>query len=207
MKNELLLTILEEISKLQSMRAWRIDKILVSHDIFNGHIAWGASKFCLILPDVDFVIKWDNNAESSDSLKEVEVYKDAVNCNLDYFFPKTEEYAEFNGYIFIKQEKIDYPADKVNWKDTCRYKKIARTVSPKIIQKMNNEIQIAEYSDYSRVLDNLWAGVVISLYGKAQAKALCDFIRKHSITDLHRSNIGYKNHRPIILDFCGYYGG
>ena len=206
MENKLLLTVLEEISKLKSMRAWRIDQILANHGILNGRVAWGASKFCLILPDIDFVIKWDNNTDSCDSAKEVEVYKDAVNCNLDYFFPKTEKYAEFNGYIFIKQEKIDYSANDVNWKDTCRYRKIARTVSPKIIQKMNSGVQIAEYSGYSRALDDLWAGVVISLYGKVQAKALCDFIRKHSITDLHRSNIGYKNHRPIILDFCGYYG-
>lgn len=60
-------------------------------------------------------------------------------------------------------------------------------------------------SDYNRELDSLWSRMVISIYGKKMCKSLCDFIRENKINDLHCHNLGYKNNKPIILDFSGYY--
>lgn len=59
---------------------------------------------------------------------------------------------------------------------------------------------------YNRYLEDIWAKMVINLYGKKVAKALCEFVQENGINDLHNENIGYKNNRPVILDFSGYYG-
>lgn len=58
---------------------------------------------------------------------------------------------------------------------------------------------------YDRDLDTTWGKLVISLYGKQITKKLCKFIKEYKINDLHGANIGYKNGKPIILDFSGYY--
>ena len=57
---------------------------------------------------------------------------------------------------------------------------------------------------YARNLDPLWAKMALVIYGKKLCKTLCEFIIENKINDLHESNIGYKNNRPIILDFSGF---
>ena len=203
--NDLLLEIVGKIAEAQTDRAWRIESILQFYNADDIKISSGATKFCLIIPTVDFVIKWSKDIDNEDTVREISIYEDSVANHLDCFFPKTELFAEIDGYAFVKQEKIDYAACDMRYTERRRYEKISRTVPHNLVEKMNRGVQLPN-CDYCRQLDYLWAKVVISLYGKKCAKDLCDFIQKHYISDLHKANIGYKNHRPVILDFCGYFG-
>lgn len=167
----------------------------------------GASKKCLVFQNENFVIKWaseDVDPENDEGIKEAEIYQDAKEKHLEQFFPKTELLAEINGVIFVKQEKIDFSCSCTPFFKSRKYDRIARTVSDHIFDKMASQIRKAGNTNYSRELDYTWGRMVISLYGKKVAKALCDFIIDHEINDLHGGNLGYKNNKPVLLDFSGY---
>lgn len=177
----------------------------VSTPIGYVQVDEGASKICLIFKDFPFVIKW-NTYNYGEAVQEVAIYKDAVAHGLAYFFPKTELFYEHNGVSFVLQEKIDCSAGDARCRKdyTKVIKRVTKTPTTRIYEKMEREFKRAGHG-YKRDLDESWAKMVISLYGKKAAKALCAFVIAHKINDLHSSNIGYKNFRPIILDFSGYH--
>ena len=163
----------------------------------------GASKICFIFTEKPFVVKWstDNYGEA---MKEVEVYQKAVEQNLEKFFPKTAFLVRVNSIDFVVQEKIDTAASHCGRRERNNYRRIAKTATDKIVFKIEKEFCKAG-DGYHRSLDHDWAKLAIVLYGKKACKALCDFVIENKINDLHGNNIGYKNNRPIILDFSGYY--
>lgn len=164
----------------------------------------GASKLCLVFKDEDFVIKWSNDDRYDESMKEAELYQKAKEKNLEKFFPETEIFAEINGITFIRQEKISFSCSNLPVHKRRKYHDMTKTGSDKVVSKMAHEFKAAA-PRYRRNLDNLWAKMALVLYGKKACKALCDFIVENHINDLHEDNIGYKNDRPIILDFAGYH--
>lgn len=166
----------------------------------------GASKMCIILKEADFVIKWSTCFNYDDGFNEaydeVLIYQRAVKAGLEMFFPKTEVFCIHNGVIFVIQEKIDFSTSDIPMSKENRYSHKTRTVSPAIVNKMDNcFFQIKR----GRTLNPLWASMAIILYGKRKCKALCKFIVENNINDLHGSNIGYLKDKPIILDFSGYH--
>lgn len=164
------------------------------------HIADGASKYVIVFTKKDYVLKWsyDDSVET-----EFEIYGNALASNIAFFFPQTEWFYKKGNMLFTLQQKIDYNCSEIPHKDFSKYRKMTKTVSNDIIRKVEKGFEVPNCS-YNRQLDNLWASVALSLYGKFAVKQLCDFIQKHRINDLHRSNIGFYNFKPIILDFCGY---
>lgn len=189
---------------------WTINKKIVKagYDIHKFSIYSGASKFCLVFKDTDFVLKWAREDEFhtyNEAVKEAEIYENAKCVGLECFFPKTKIFGEFNGIIFVAQEKIDFSVIHVPKTKDAKYDRIVRTTTNHIKDKMQKQFDEAcSNNKHARVLNKRWAGMVLSLYGKRKAKQLCQFIIKHQINDLHSDNLGYKNDRPIIFDFSGY---
>lgn len=178
------------------------------HDKLKYNISNGASKVCLIFPGLDFVIKWsceqrDYYESCDEAMDEVTIYADAVARNLGKFFPKTELWFSWNGINFVKQEKIDTNCYNLSGVCVKKYRKTTRTVSGELVDKVQSAMN--QVHGYRREIDALWIKMLLSLYGKKAVKALCEFIQTHDINDLHDSNTGYKNNRPIILDFSGYH--
>lgn len=165
----------------------------------------GATKICLVFDKTDFIVKWSYNCddEHSESLKECRIYACAVEAGLACFFPKTEVLGKWGDVTVIIQDKVDYSVSDCSWDKKQHYQHIANTVTNRIFSKMEHGFRIG--CGYDRDLDTTWGKLVISLYGKRVTKKLCEFIQEYKINDLHSSNIGYKNDRPIILDFSGYY--
>lgn len=167
----------------------------------------GATKLCIVPKNADFVIKWsityyDDSDDWDEALEEVSIYNKAVKAGLEMFFPKTEVFCTVNGITFVIQEKIDFSALNTPNSKENKYKYQIKTVSPIIIEKMDNCFYQMKRG---RELNPLWASMAIVLYGKRKCKALCKFIIENSINDLHYSNIGYLKDKPIILDFSGYH--
>lgn len=172
----------------------------------------GASKICLILDNCDYVVKFNTNEkEFQDSftknevLREIDIYNKARESNLEIFFPETLYFIKHNEICFILQKKINYSVSDCPFCDYAKiYKQIAKTVSCKIKNKAINAMLIKNLPCV-RTVNEIWISTIISLYGKKKCKQLCDFVQKNKINDLHNSNIGYLNHKPVILDFSGYY--
>lgn len=177
---------------------------------FNVRMGEGASKNCIILKDYDFVIKWTSYPDMGrpdPTVQEANIYNRACDSGVGGFFPKTVYLGTYKGCPMVAQEKIDFSAQRVPRDRIDDYIRITRTVNRSTVKKMQTCFNKAcGKRGYSRILDKMWASMVVSLYGKRAAKALCDFLIRENINDLHESNIGYKNNRPVILDFCGYDG-
>lgn len=174
------------------------------HPLKGGdfHISDGASKICFVFHNTNFVLKWSTN-DDGEAMQEVYYYEEAKLARLAQFFPKTEHFFSYNGVDFVVQEKVQMQAGDV-WGDSAvRFNRIAKTVSPKMVDKVQKDLN--KVTGYTRHINTLWIACVLSLYGKKATKALCKFVQEHDINDLHGSNVGFMNNKPIILDFSGYH--
>ena len=163
----------------------------------------GASKVCVAFTKHDVVIKWSTCGDEAE--QEAIMYEMAKEANLAKFFPKTEILCEYNGIVFVRQEKIDFSCREVDKRTARKFERISKTATSKIVGKMDKQFKKADHgAGYRRDLDPMWAKMAIVLYGKKACKALSDFVQENGINDLHRSNLGYKNGKPIILDFSGF---
>lgn len=171
----------------------------------------GSSKTCMIFIKDNFVIKWANgisyqNEESNEALQEVKIYEKAKVAHLEMFFPYTELLGKINNTYFVLQKKIDYSVSSLesyHYNKIKKYKDITKTASDKKVGRIRNDTYIPN-SRYNRTLNSLWVKMALVIYGKKVCKRLCSFIRENQINDLHNGNIGYKNDKPIILDFSGF---
>ena len=163
----------------------------------------GASKVCVVFTKHDVVIKWSTSGDEAE--QEAAMYERAKAANLAKFFPKTEILCEHNGITFVRQEKIDFSCREVDNRTARKFERISKTATHNIVHKMDRQFKKADHgAGYRRDLDPMWAKMAIVLYGKKACKALSDFVQENGINDLHRSNLGYKNGKPIILDFSGF---
>ena len=190
---------------------WRVKTILrdATPDFtFHGYnIHSGASKLCLCNNSGLYVCKWVTDNRYNEAVQEAKVYKKAVDAGLADFFPKTEIAFEMNGIMFVFQEKVQYSASSLPYSIRSKFLKQCRTSfdsEKRIWKKMEREFKRAGDKDYSRDLDQLWACMALTIYGKKFCQKLCAFIVENAINDLHNRNIGYNHNKPIILDFSGY---
>lgn len=170
----------------------------------------GASKLCLCNNSGLYVCKWVTDDCYNEAVQEANVYKKAVDAGLADFFPKTEIAFEMNGMTFVFQEKVQYSVSSLPWSVRDKYTKQCKTsmdCEKRIWKKMEREFRRAGDKDYSRDLDQLWACMTLSIFGKKLCRQLCAFIVENAINDLHTSNIGFNHGKPIILDFSGYERG
>lgn len=167
----------------------------------------GASKLCLDFVHENFVIKWTrygSRYEADEAFAEVQIYEKAMREGLQFFFPPTELFATINNIKFVRQEKIDNAVCQISPAEEKKYVHQSRTASDHICEKIQKCFDKVADGNYTRTLDKTWAKMALVFYGKKAVKSLCNFVIENGINDLHENNIGYKNGRPVILDFSGY---
>lgn len=203
MTKEFVIDFIKSLDIDKSTSPYRVRRKVRESNIPSVFVSDGATKICLIFKDWPFVIKW-SVGNNNDAFLETSIYADAVKNNIQQFFPATKLLFEYNGVKFVMQEKVDSCVyDGFNKQERDRVEAIVRTVSDRIIKKVQQTCLKASPNN-KRTLDKTWVAMVISLYGKKTCKSLCNFIISHKINDLHDANVGYKNGRPVILDFSGY---
>lgn len=204
-KQEEIIAMLKRLSIEPSDNDWDVGRKLREDE--DGHenirVCDGASKICLVCKDWPFVVKWSTGTYG-EAMKEVEVYQKAAEQRLDKFFPKTAFLVRINEVDFVVQEKISFSVREVDHRTHRNFERISHTATDRIVEKIEKEFRKVE-GGYHRSLDHTWAKMAIVLYGKNACKSLCKFVIENKINDLHNSNVGYLNGRPIILDFSGYY--
>lgn len=161
----------------------------------------GVSKICLVFKNENFVVKWSRYNDEAE--REVQLYQLAKEANIEMFFPVTKQLVTLNNIVFVIQEKVDVYCCDASPKLEHLYATKAKTVSDRIISKMSNAMMKA-HNNYARRPNELWVRLSISIYGKHRCKKFCEFVKTHKINDLHGGNLGYKNNKPVVLDFCGF---
>lgn len=174
-----------------------------TYDISNG-----VEKFCLVPKDSNrmWVLKWAKNDACN---KEYELYQLAIRRGIQQFFPETIKCGSFYNKTFYLQRCIDCSVYELNFNVEDSYRKKAKTsyyATSKIWRRMEKAFDKADKGyGYNRGLNRVWASMALVIYGKKACKELCNFLYDYTINDLHDSNIGYLNNKPIILDFCGFH--
>lgn len=162
--------------------------------------ASGATKFCYIIPDADFVIKFcRNNKRYNECEQEAKAYQSGKKYGIERVLLETRfVYESPNGTRFFMQPKISESHDRVSRKTRQKAIRINKTVRPKMCEKIRNSMY---YDD----LDRNWLSMVISLYGKRFCRSLEQWSKENHVNDLHNANIGYVKGKPVILDYSGYH--
>ena len=202
MTEQEVIELLERLNINPSYSEYRI-RSLVTDNILDEKIivSEGVSKICLVFKNENFVVKWSRF--SDDAKREIELYQLAKEANIEMFFPATRYLTTLNNIVFVIQEKVDICCCDTSPQLKQRYRTKAKTVSDKIIAKMSDSMMKA-HSNCRRRPNETWVRLSISIYGKSRCKKFCEFLKVHRINDLHGGNLGYKNDKPIVLDFCGF---
>lgn len=205
MNREQVIRLIKELDIKPGQSVWDIEEQVYERVGFsNVDCSRGASKECIIFKNEPFVIKWCKYHHQDDAVKEVQIYERAMQAGVAKFFPPTATLCRHNGLTFIVQAKVDCSVNDCDYQTMNRYNERYYTASPKIMAKIQKCMYKAAGGEYARTLNHTWMRAALVLYGKRAVKDLCDFIIAERINDLHESNIGWKDGKPIILDFCGY---
>lgn len=205
MNREQVIQLIKELDIKPGQNIWDIEERV--YDLLgfsNVDCSRGASKECIIFKNEPFVIKWCKRPHQDEAIKEVQIYERAMEAGVAKFFPPTASLCRHNGLTFIVQAKVDCSVSECDYETMNRYNERYHTASPKIMRKIQKCMYKASDSEYARHLNSTWMRACLVLYGKRAVKDLCDFIIAERINDLHEGNIGWKDGKPIILDFCGY---
>lgn len=163
---------------------------------YNWELFSGAIKYCFIIPDTDFVIKfpkYQHRRYIANCYKELRMYnlaKDKYNCV--ELFPETSFLCKVNGIPFFKQERITIT--------TYNLRREGKNIIPN--RQVNEKYKRAIGRDTG--IESAWIERAIVVYGYKKVEALRHMINKYHINDLHNKNTGYIGHRPVLLDFGGY---
>lgn len=165
------------------------EKILWGNDIFDFY--FGATRGCFIPAyEPSFVMKFDfNDLTEAYCAIETENYIKAVEAGLGKCFAKLIPFDKISNTLLYKSEYVD---------GRCRGS--FREVTADQIENINS---ITSKHD-APVLPTSWTMNFIDYYGVSTFEKFLDFIVKNNINDLHDTNIGYKNGRPIVFDYAGY---
>ena len=189
-------------------------------DIFNDNFATGASKGVLFLKDDDSrVIKiplthyeterwieedwvYDvipfhgapcSNGNSWDYCRlECDIYEKAKEAGLEKYFLKTQCIGWVSSHPIYTQEKADNTLSEVkNYAYEGDYGMAE-------LKKQHEGLDIY-------MIDSQWVYDFIAFYGIDELVKLQDFLRENKIDrDLHSENIGYRNGKPILIDYSDF---
>ena len=171
------------------------------HEIPNCERATGAFKECLIFPDMDYVLKvpfsfYKNSREEGNACEdEIRTYQSAKEAGVEKVFLETW----FIGYIangrpVYGQAKADYTAGALPGNKITKYERITKTVTGNMQSRVVRGM-------YDHDVNRLWVEMFISLYGKNFARKFEAWTKETHLIDMHSGNIGYRNDKPIILDY------
>lgn len=163
----------------------------------------GATKVVFLHDEWDFVIKTTSDYKKNRNYCQLEAdnYVKAANYGIQRVLLETTPLCTLmNGVQLYVQPR--YTSDHSN---------LTRNEREKIRKKLNNELCRTTIKAQDKMYDGgfisrIWFARVIQLYGKRFARSLEKWTQDNQIGDLHNSNVGWMNNRPIILDYSGYYG-
>ncbi len=174
-------------------------------DDFNNeiHYTYGASRWCITCNDWDFVLKFPRYVYTSLDYCALEAdnYLKAKSYGIaDILLPIEHIYTTQAGLPIYKQPKITTAMCDLSEE---RSKALAKKVET-VIHSVTFQKCVQGCHDGWRI-PRVWFGRVIQLYGKRFVRAFEAWTAECKVNDLHNSNVGFKNGKPIILDYAGFH--
>lgn len=177
----------------------------------ENHLSFncGASKFCIIDEESDWVIKvsFDCSCDMEDEDMEIDYckrelynYKKACEAGLEKYFAAIFKIGEVEGVEIYLQEKLVANNDTCDDVDNIFYDYIYS-----LDEDYYNEFE----SDDERN-SAIWDGIYDMTVGERLEaifgfnRKLIDFVEKYDINDLHAGNYGYRGSELVIMDYSGW---
>ena len=189
---------------------------------------FGASRGCLILPNMPTVVKFDveNDALGSICNRELANYRRACNQKIEKYFAPARYIGTFTKRIKywnweLVRAVVGYHDDDDDefWFETINnsldenekeeilisiplyeYTKAEETYFNSSVESKMRASNSKVFYKYSNV-----GGQFIDTYGIEEFKALEKFLSDNNINDLHEGNVGFIDGKIVFIDYGGYY--
>lgn len=168
-------------------------------------IASGETRYAIILKGLDFVLKIPRYEYCKEDYCEVEVnnYEIAKKYRVErVLLPIEHYYTTSSGIAIYKQPKYSFSTSDGDYHRD--YRKYLTKRNTPIRANIVRRIQTNCYDGHR--IDQRWMARVLQLYGKKFCRSFEAWSQECHVNDLHNSNTGWLNNKPIILDYAGYRG-
>lgn len=185
----------------------RVKQMHFIEDLISAHegldFAYGATRLCVFDKSWDFVLKISRAGSMDYNKMEADNYETAKKYHVErLLLPTTLCYTTANGMDIYRQPRYTISHWDALENDYARVleRRYGNLVRHQRVRKIRNRCYCG-----SRI-DGYWMARVLQLYGKKFCKSFEMFTQECQINDLHEANLGWKDGRPIILDYAGYRG-
>lgn len=168
----------------------------------NCNFANGETRWCFYYDNVDEVIKiprFDGDRNYDYCKRELHNYKLAQQYRVEAVLLPIRYIGCFGGSDIYIQPKFTYSNSDMNLNQR-------KALKQKLGSARNSRIMRKSWNKLYYCMDDAWYARVLQLYGKKFLASFEKFSNEAQLNDLHNGNIGWRNGRPIILDYAGYQG-
>jgi hypothetical protein len=174
------------------------------HDIV---IASGETRYAIVFKHDNFVLKIPRykyeNCNEDYCQAEIRAYESAKKFRVERILLPIELYhTTTTGIAIYKQPKYSFSTSDgeyvLMYNDYLNRRNAP--INCAIIEKITNECKDG------RRISRRWMARVLQLYGKKFCRSFEAWTIENQVNDLHNSNTGWLDNKPIILDYAGYRG-
>lgn len=166
------------------------------------NFANGETRWCFWFENVDEVIKiprFDGDRDFDYCKRELHNYALARQYRVEAVLLPIRYVGCFGGSDIYVQPKFTYANSDMNRNQHKELKK-------KLGSARESRAMRRSWNKLYYCMDDTWYARVLQLYGKKFLASFEKFSNDAKLNDLHNGNIGWRNGRPIILDYAGYQG-
>ena len=164
------------------------------------YISNGSSRGVLIYDDFDWVIKFNFNDEVKEKYdfceNEVGIYYEAESEGLEEYFAKIWCAGDIKGVPFYVMEKAVMNS---SYSVCCRTDSNVCNTNETYSDFLDNNRSWMSKEDLVTII-NFFG----TTYSEDEVFELINFCEENSIVDIHDSNVGYINSRPVIIDYASW---
>ena len=187
---------------------------------FEYNVYYGATKAVIVPNNEDFVIKipfagsndYENQPYDYDAITDTYIYDDEY----DPFVPLKYDYCrlEEENYEYARENDVEDYFAKITLIDFIDgfaiyvQEKVASFYSSKSRTHYSEAERKALRQSYEYDLERIpldWALDFINAYGEEEFINFLNFTIDYHINDLHGENVAYRNGKPILCDYSGFW--
>ena len=168
-------------------------------------IGSGETRYAVVFKHDNFVLKIPRYGNCGEDYCQAEIraYESAKTYRVErILLPIELYYTTSTGIAIYKQPKYSFSTSDGEY-DRGYNGYLGRRNAPiyrPIVRKITNECR-----DGDRISRH-WMARVLQLYGKKFCRSFEAWTMENNVNDLHNSNTGWLDNKPIILDYAGYRG-
>lgn len=164
----------------------------------------GYTKVVIISKMEDFVIKIPRGDSVTYTYceRECHVYEKAIKWGIEFLFAKTTRMGVIDKKehrYFYKQEKIEQFGYRLNREIDL----LKNPVIERYVEKAMKETDMERYGNCAK----RWYAYVLKAYGYDTLIKLLLFLKIAKVNDLRSDNVGFRNGKPVLIDYSGFHGG